>query len=96
MIYEFPRRFDTGLFRLPITRTTHIIVTRNSPLISAVSRKRPGEYRISGGSFIGGGASREATAYEVAEYLARSPHWAHLMRLTLKMGWHDVRALGKL
>ena len=47
--------------------------------------------------FIGGGGSREATAYEVAEYLARSPHWAHLMRLTLKLGWHDVyRALGKL
>ena len=48
-------------------------------------------------SFIGGGGSREATAYEVAEYLARSPHWAHLMRLTLKLGWYDVhRALGKL
>jgi hypothetical protein len=43
-----------------------------------------------GGSFIGGGGSREATADEVAEYLARSPHWAHLMRLTLEMGWKDV------
>ena len=44
---------------------------------------------------MGGGGSREATANEVAKYLARSPHWAHLMRLTLKMGWHDVhRALG--
>jgi hypothetical protein len=46
---------------------------------------------------IGGGGSREATADEVAEYLARSAHWAHLMRLTLELGWHDVhRALGKL
>ena len=74
-----------------------IIVTRCSPLISAVSRTRPGEYRIWGGSFIGGGGSTEATAEEAAEYLSWSPHWAHLMRLTLEMGWHDVhRALGKL
>jgi hypothetical protein len=35
--------------------------------------------------------------FVVAEYLSWSPHWAHLMRLTLEMGWHDVhRALGKL
>jgi hypothetical protein len=67
-----------------------IIVTRNSPLISAVSRTGPGEYRICGGSFIGGGGSREATADEAAEYLARSPHRAHLMRLTLELGWDDV------
>jgi hypothetical protein len=72
-----------------------IIVTRSSQLISAVSRVRLGEYRIWGGSFIGGGGSTEATAEE--EYLSWSPHWAHLMRLTLQMGWHDVhRALGKL
>jgi hypothetical protein len=94
---ECPHRFDTGFIPTADHADDHIIVTRNSPLISAVSRKRPGEYPISGGSFIGGGGSREATAYEVAEYLARSPHWAHLMRLTLKMGWHGVhRALGKL
>ena len=94
---ECPHRFDTGFIPTADYADDHIIVTRNSPLISAVSRKRPGEYPISGGSFIGGGGSREATAYEVAEYLARSPHWAHLMRLTLKMGWHGVhRALGKL
>jgi hypothetical protein len=75
----------------------HIIVTRNSPLISAVRSKRPGEYWICGGSFIGGGGSREATADEVAEYLARSPHRAHLMRLTLELGWKDVhQALSKL
>ena len=37
------------------------------------------------------------TPSQADEYLARSPHWAHLMRLTLKLGWHDVnRALGKL
>ena len=81
---ECPHRFDTGFIPTADYADDRIIVTRNSPLISAVSRKRPGEYRISGGSFIGGGGSREATAYEVAEYLARSPHWAHLMRLTLK------------
>jgi hypothetical protein len=41
--------------------------------------------------------SREATADEVAEYLARSPHWAHLMQLTLEMGWKDVHlSLAKL
>ena len=41
--------------------------------------------------------SREATADEVAEYLARSPHGAHLMRLTLEMGWKDVHlSLAKL
>jgi hypothetical protein len=89
-----PHRFDTGFIPTADYADDHIIVTRSSPLISAVSRKRPGEYRIWGGSFIGGGGSRETAADEVAEYLARSPHWAHLMRLTLEMGWHDVhRAL---
>jgi hypothetical protein len=64
---------------------------------SPTSRKRPGDYRIWGGSFIGGGGSREATADEVAEYLARSPHLAHLMRLTLEMRWKDVHlSLAKL
>jgi hypothetical protein len=95
--YESPHRFDTGFIPTADYSDDHIIVTRNSPLISAVSRKRPGEYRICGGSFIGGGGSREATADEVAEYLARSPHWAHLMRLTLEMGWKDVHlSLAKL
>jgi hypothetical protein len=95
--YECPHRFDTGFIPTADHAGDHIIVTRNSPLISAVSRERQGEYRIWGGSFIGGGASREATADDVAEYLARSPHWAHLMRLTLKMGWKDVhQSLAKL
>ena len=96
--YESPHRFDTGFIPTADYADDHIIVTRNSPLISAVSRKRPGEYRIEFGSFIGGsGGSREATADEVAEYLARSPHWAHLMRLTLEMGWKDVHlSLAKL
>ena len=92
-----PHRFDAGFVPTAKPDRDAIIVTRNSPLISAVSRKRPGEYLIWGGSFIGGGGCREATVDEAAEYLARSPHWAHLMRLTLEMGWHDVhRALGKL
>ena len=65
--------------------------------MAPANKMRPGEYRIWGGSFIGGGGSTEATVDEAAEYLVRSPHWAHLMRLTLEMGWHDVhRALGKL
>jgi hypothetical protein len=42
----------------------YIIVTRNSPLISCVTRQRPGQYRIEGGSFIGGGASHDATREE--------------------------------
>jgi hypothetical protein len=54
-----------------------------------VSRKRPGEYLIRSGSFIGGGGSTEATPEKAAEYLSWSPHWAHLMRLTLEMGWHE-------
>jgi hypothetical protein len=64
--------------------------TLDSYGIRVVSRKRPGEYRIWGGSFIGGGGCREAAADEAAEYLSWSPHWAHLMRLTLGMGWDDV------
>ena len=83
---ECPHRFDTGFIPTADYADDHIIVTRNSPLLSAVSRKRPGEYRISGGSFIGGGGSREATAYEVAEYLARSPHWAHLNAVDPEVG----------
>jgi hypothetical protein len=36
-------------------------------------------------------------ADDVAEYLARSPHWAHVMRLTLAMAWKDVHlSLAKL
>ena len=94
---ECLHRFDTGFVPTANNAGDYITVTRNSPLISCVSRKRPGKYRIEGGSFIGGGASHDATPEEAAEYLSRSPHWAHLMRLTLKMGWHDVhRALGKL
>jgi hypothetical protein len=65
----------------------YIIVTRNSPLISCVSRQRPGQYRIKGGCFIGGGAGDDPTPEEAAEYLARSAHWAHLMRLTKELGW---------
>jgi hypothetical protein len=45
----------------------YIIVSRNSPLISAVCRLRSGKYRIEAGSFIGGGASHHATPQEVAE-----------------------------
>ena len=89
--------FDNGFVPEISKDQTGIIVTRCSPLISVVSRKGPGEYRIWSGSFIGGGGFREGTAAESAEYLSWSPHWAHLMRLTLKMRWHDVhRALGKL
>jgi hypothetical protein len=88
--------FDTGFFPRISADRDAIIVTRSSPLISAVSRKQPGEYRIWGGSFISGGGCREATADEPPK-LSWSPHWAHLMRLTLELGWHDVhRALGKL
>ena len=90
-------QFDTGFVPTAKPDRDTIIVTRNSPLISTVSRKRSGEYLICGGSFLGGGGCREATVDEAAEYLAHSPHWAHVMRLTLKLGWHDVhRALGKL
>jgi hypothetical protein len=82
--------FDTGFIPHICEDRDAIIVTHCSPLVSAVSRKRPREYRIWGGSFIGGGGSTEATAEEAAEYLSWSPHWAHLMRLTLELGWDDV------
>ena len=92
-----PHRFDNDFVPTANPQDDSIIVTRNSPLISAVSRKRPGKYLIWGGSFIGGGGSREASVDEAAEYLARSPHWVRLMRLTLELGWKDVhQALGKL
>ena len=82
-----PHRFDTGF--IPTANRTHgsITVTRNSPLISGVQRKRPEEYWIKGGSFIGGGASCDATAEEAAEYMSQSPHWTVLMRLTKELGW---------
>jgi hypothetical protein len=38
--------FHNGFIPEADLKDDHIIVTRNSPLISAVSRKRPGEYRI--------------------------------------------------
>ncbi len=82
--------FDNGFVPEISKDRSGIIVTRSSPLISAVSRKGPGEYYICGGSFIGGGGSTEATAEEAAEYLSWSPHWAHLMRLTKELGWEDV------
>jgi hypothetical protein len=53
MSHEYPHRFDTRFIPTGDYSDDHIIVTRNSRLISAVSRKRPGEYRIWGGSFIG-------------------------------------------
>jgi hypothetical protein len=56
------RPFDTGFVLQISDDRSAIIVTRCSSLISAVSMKAPGEYRIWGGSFIGGGGSREATA----------------------------------
>jgi hypothetical protein len=96
--HECPHRFDNGFVPEITKDRSAIIVTRNSPLISVVTRKRPGEYRICFGSFIGGGGGeREASADGAAEYLGRSPHRAHLLRLTLELGWHDVhRALGRL
>jgi len=56
-----PHRFDTGFIPTANPASDSIIVTRNSPLISDLSRKGPGQYRIDMGSFIGGGGSREAT-----------------------------------
>ena len=83
-----PRRFDAGFVPTAKPDRDAIIVTRNSPLISAVSRKRSGEYLICGGSFLGGGGCREATVDEAVEYLARRPHFTHLMQLTLELEWH--------
>ena len=57
--HECPHRFDNGFVPELTKDRSAIIVTRSSPLISVVSRKRPGEYRIWGGSFISGGGCRE-------------------------------------
>ena len=96
-VLQLPQPIRYGFVPTANTDRDCIIVTRNFPLISAVSRKRPGKYLIWGGSFIGEGGCGEVTVDKAAEYLARSPHWAHLMRLTLEMAWDDVRrVLGKL
>ena len=71
-----PHRFDNGFIPTANSSRDSIIVTRNSPLISSVQRKRPGEYWIQRGSFIGGGGSRPATAEEAADYMSQSPPWA--------------------
>ena len=89
-----PHRFDAGFVPTAKPDRDAIIVTRNSPLISAVSRKRSGEYLICGGSFLGGGGCREATVDEAMEYLARRPHFTHLMQLTLELD--GTTRLGKL
>jgi hypothetical protein len=90
-----PHRFDNGFIPTANPSRDSIIVTRNSPLISSVKRKRPGEYWIQRGSFIGGGGSHPATAEEAADYMSQSPHWAVLMRLTKELRWEDVhRHLG--
>ena len=61
-----------------------------------MQRKRPGEYWIHGGSFIGGGGFRHAaTAEDAADYMGQSPHRTVLMTLTKELGWEDVhRYLG--
>jgi hypothetical protein len=88
-------RFDNGFIPTANAAYDSITVTRNSPLISTAQRKRPREYWIHGGSFIGGGGSHPATAEEAAEYMSQSPHWAVLMRLTKELRWEDVhRHLG--
>ena len=84
--HECPHRFDNGFVPELIKDRSAIIVTRNSPLISVVSRKGPSEYRICFGSFIGGGGgSRETTADQAAEYLgpesAPGPHIAPHARI---------------
>jgi hypothetical protein len=53
--------FDTACLPTGNRAGDYIIVSRNSPLISAVCRLRSGQYRIEAGSFIGGGASHHAT-----------------------------------
>jgi len=62
--HECPHRFDNGFVPGITKDRSGIIATRNPPLISVVARTRPGEYRIWGGSFIGGGGSRPDTAEE--------------------------------
>ena len=47
-----PHRFDTGFIPTADPARDNITVARNSPLISGVQRKRPGEYLIHMGSFI--------------------------------------------
>jgi hypothetical protein len=64
-------RFETGFVPTANRAGEYIIATRNSPLIPRVSRQRP--ISVEGGSFIGGGASHDATPEEAAEYKRLEP-----------------------
>ena len=88
--------FDNGFVPEISKDRSGIIVTCSSPLISAVARKA--SRRVSHWWLFfhrrGRIMRRRRRSCRVSE---RSLHWAHLMRLTLELGWHDVhRALGKL
>jgi hypothetical protein len=79
--------FDNGFLPEISKDRTGIIVTRSSPLISAVSRKRPGEYPS--GAVL-------SLAEEAAE--RPLPTGGRVSGSeSLELGWLDVhRALGKL
>jgi hypothetical protein len=53
--------------------------------IGASMGNSPRRERTKGPYGFAAGVARSA-----ANYLARSPHWAHLMRSTLELGWKDI------
>lgn len=60
-----------------------------------VRRKRPGgQYAIRAGGPHIGGAGKDVTPEEAANYLLnRSPHWDTLTKLTKELGWDDVHRI---
>jgi len=83
-------QFDNGFIPTADRACDNITVTRNSPLISGVRRKRPGEYLIHSGSFIVVEVAAVTLQLKKRPNLSQSPHWAQLMRLTKELGWDDV------
>jgi hypothetical protein len=70
-------------------------LARDSSWFFCVRRKRPGgQYAIRAGGPHIGGAGKDVTPEEAANYLLnRSPHWDTLTKLTKELGWDDVHRI---
>jgi hypothetical protein len=94
------RRVDNGFIPIASKDFGEITVqcvdfARDSWWHFCVRRKRPGgQYGIRAGGPHIGGAARDVTPEEAANYLlSRSPHWDTLKSLTKQSGWNDVHRI---